>query len=175
MAVKSDYSLRIGGGKRTSSLPIPKDLPALQGPYMRQFVRHPAAIPIEVRASEQVGQAINDVYNVSKGGLAFYSDHALEPGTVVEIVIRFVRPRFETLARVVWCQVLERGFELGVEFLTAEDAFRARMVEQVCHIEHYRREIYETEGRDLTSGEAALEWIDKYSAQFPHLGSGNTE
>lgn len=142
---------------------------------MRQFVRHPAAIPIEVRAREQPDQVTNGVYNVSKGGLAFHSDHVLEPGTVVEVIIPCVHPRFESVARVVWCQVMKGGVELGVEFLTAEDAFRARMVEQVCHIEQYKKEVFESEGRQLTSGEAAREWIGKYSAQFPNLGPEDTK
>jgi hypothetical protein len=77
---------------------------------------------------------------------------------------------FETKARVVWCSACEGGFELGVEFLAAEDAFRARMVEQVCYIEQYKKMVYQTEGRLLTAEEAAMEWIGKYASQFPDPG-----
>jgi hypothetical protein len=41
------------------------------------------------------------------------------------------------------------------------------MVEQICHIEAYRRNILQTEGRVLDGRSAALEWIDKYAADFP--------
>ena len=44
------------------------------------------------------------------------------------------------------------------------------MVEQVCYIESYKKVVYETEGRQLTTEEAAMEWIRKYASQFP--GSG---
>ncbi|MEX0729649.1 MAG: PilZ domain-containing protein [Aquisalimonadaceae bacterium] len=142
---------------------------------MRRFVRHPAAIPIEVRASGQPAHALRDVSNVSLGGLAFQSDIALEPGVLVEVLIPCVCPRFESMARVVWCEIVEGGAELGVEFLNAEDAFRARMVEQVCHIEQYRERVAETEGRVLTSAEAAGEWIGKYAAQFPSLDSEDAD
>jgi hypothetical protein len=38
------------------------------------------------------------------------------------------------------------------------------MVEQVCHIENYKKEVYETEGRL-----AAMESIHKYASRFPNL------
>jgi PilZ domain len=137
---------------------------------MRQFIRHPADIPIEVSAGDQLAHATRHTYNVSFGGLAFQSDSELEPGIVVNVRIPFVRPMFETKARVVWCGAHEGGFELGVEFLDPEDAFRARMVEQVCYIENYKKAVYRTEGRLLTAEEAAMEWIRKYASRFPDTG-----
>ena len=134
---------------------------------MRHFIRHPADIPIEVSAGNQLVHATRHIHNVSLGGLAFESDGELEPGIIVEVRIPFVRPMFETKARVVWCSAREGGFELGVAFLDPEDAFRARMVEQVCHIENYKKVVYQAEGRLLTAEEAAMEWIGKYASQFP--------
>ena len=60
-----------------------------------------------------------------------------------------------------------------MSFLDAEDAFLARMVEQVCHIEDYRKSVHRIEGRELSPEEAAMEWIEKYASQFPEMGSGN--
>jgi hypothetical protein len=37
------------------------------------------------------------------------------------------------------------------------------MVEQICHIEHYRRAVHESQGRTLSSREAAIEWIEGYA------------
>ena len=138
---------------------------------MRHFIRHPADIPIEVSAGDQLVHATRHIHNVSLGGLAFQSDGELEPGIIVEVRIPFVRPMFETKARVVWCSAREGGFELGVAFLDPEDAFRARMVEQVCHIENYKKVVYRAEGRLLTAEEAAMEWIGKYASQFPDVRS----
>jgi PilZ domain len=137
---------------------------------MRHFIRHPADIPIEVTAGDQLVHATRHIHNVSLGGLAFQSDGELEPGIIVEVRIPFVRPIFETKARVVWCSAREGSFELGVAFLDPEDAFRARMVEQVCHIENYRKVVYQAEGRLLTAEEAAMEWISKYASHFPDPG-----
>jgi hypothetical protein len=44
------------------------------------------------------------------------------------------------------------------------------MVEQVCHIETYRRTVAGTEGRELSAEQAALEWIAKFAASFPDPG-----
>jgi hypothetical protein len=141
---------------------------------MRQFIRHPADVPIEVSAGDPSDRAAHQASNVSLGGLAFRAARELAPGQVVEVRIHCVRPVFETRARVVWCRERDGGFDLGVQFLTAEDAFRARMVEQVCHIETYRKTVQETEGRLLTGKEAAMEWIARYAAEFPEPGAGET-
>ena len=137
---------------------------------MRQFIRHPANIPIEVSTGDPAAHATPRMFNVSLGGLAFQSDRAFVPEAIVTVRIPFVRPAFETRGRVVWCSAAARGFELGVQFLDPDDAFRARMVEQVCHIENYRKRIDETEGRVLTAEEAAAEWVGKYAAGFPDPG-----
>lgn len=136
----------------------------------RKFIRHPVEIPIEVRADDQPIAVPRQGYNLSLGGLALRSPQRFARGDVVELSIEFVQPPFQTKARVAWCRSHDQSFELGVEFLDPEDAFRARMVEQVCHIEHYKREVNTREGRDLTTDEAAVEWIGKYAANFPGPG-----
>jgi hypothetical protein len=137
---------------------------------MRQFIRHPADIPIEVGARGQLTHVTHNTFNLSVGGLEFPCDHEFEPGDVVEIRIPSVHPPFEVEARVAWCKAVEGFFELGVEFLAQDDAFLARMVEQVCHIENYKKEIYRTEGRLQSTEEAAMEWINKYASRFPGTG-----
>ena len=66
-----------------------------------------------------------------------------------------------------WCRKRSEGTELGVEFLTLDDAFKTRMVEQICYIENYKHAVKRNEGRDLTVQEAAVEWVSKYAADFP--------
>lgn len=138
---------------------------------MRHFMRHPSNIPIEVVQGEQPERVVHNAQNVSLGGLAFEAQQALPVGSVVALRIHFVRPVFSTRARVVWCSPVEQHYELGVEFLEATDVFRARMVEQVCHIEQHRQRVFETEGRRLTTQEAAMEWIETYAATFPQADS----
>lgn len=132
----------------------------------RKFIRHTADVPIEVRTVEG-GEAMAQGLNVSHGGLAFVSALCPSAEATIEITIPDVDPPFQAHARVAWCRPEGDGFLVGVQFLDASDAFRARMVEQVCTIERYRREVLDQEGRELTAQEAAAEWIGKYAGRFP--------
>jgi hypothetical protein len=140
----------------------------------RQFIRHPADVPIEISMGTEPAaggpRATGTTRDVSLGGLAFHSLSCPDRGQLVEIHIPTVKPEFRTQARVVWCRSLAEGYEVGVAFLASSDAFRVRMVEQVCQIEHYRAEVREREGRVLSGPEAASEWIRKYAAAFPGAG-----
>ena len=136
---------------------------------MRQFIRHPSAVPIEVQSAPQNGYKGRSVKNVSFGGLAFLSDAAIEPETIVALRFPYLKPAFEVpKARVAWCRNEGSQYAVGVQFVNVEEAFRVRMVEQICHIESYRREVAQREGRDLTSEEAALEWINQFASSFPN-------
>lgn len=137
---------------------------------LRQFIRHPASIPITAEyADVTFTPEILLAHNVGVGGLAFTSDRPFDAGTILHLKISHLRPAFETVVRVVWCHAQGEGAETGVEFLSQNEAYRARMVEQVCHIEAYRLDMANTKGRSLTPGEAAVEWIEKFAASFPNL------
>lgn len=134
---------------------------------MRHFMRHPSNMPIEVRALHSSMQSMQHLCNVSIGGLAFDSEIEVENGSIVALHIPCVTPAFDSLAKVAWCRQTANGYELGVEFLDRDDAFRARMIEQICHIEEYREQVLITEQRQLSSEQAAEEWISKFAATFP--------
>ena len=137
---------------------------------MRQFIRHPVDVPVEIGTSESGPLSSLHTHDISVGGVALVSTFAVATGAYVTIRIRYVQPPFEAHARVAWCQPHGEGYELGVTFLDAEDAFLARMVEQVCHIEDYRQSVRRMEARELSPEEAAQEWISKHAAQFPDIG-----
>ena len=134
---------------------------------MRKFIRHPSDIPIEVSLEEVVTHSKEYLNNIGIGGLSFKSKVDLEKETIIRIKIPLVRPIFEATGRVVWCEKADGYFNVGVEFLEIDAAFRARMVEQVCHIEHYKKEVSTKEGRNISGEEAAVEWIRKYAGLFP--------
>ena len=136
---------------------------------MRKYIRHPSDIPIEIDQQESGVQATESLMNVSLGGLSFHSKEPLQKGKILKVRIPFVDPPFETLAKVAWCEANVNYFDIGVELLDKDDAYKARMVEQICHIEHYKREVLDTEGRQLTGTEAAAEWINKYAHVFPRI------
>lgn len=135
---------------------------------MRSYIRHPADIPIQVDTRQTYSRAGHNILsNVSHGGLAFDSPRKMAEGSVIKIHISVVEPEFEAEGVVTHCRNEGDHYVVGVEFIHRDDLFVARMVEQVCHIEHYKREVADREGRYLTGQEAASEWIDKYAANFP--------
>jgi hypothetical protein len=141
----------------------------------RKFIRHPSDIPISILAENQIIPAEEPACDISTGGLAFFSESGYPLYSVLKIKIELVNPVFEGRARVAWCNRAGNVYEVGVEFTEAKDTFRIRMVEQICHIEHYKNEIREKEGRLLNGREAALEWINKFAGSFESLASAHTE
>lgn len=141
----------------------------------REYIRHPSDIPITIEQASLQGPINLALNNVSQGGLAFDSPSFIPIGTLVNIQIPIVKSNFQVTGVVQWCQQQapdKDNYEVGIEYIDHEDAFRVRMVEQICHIEQYRREIEQKEGRPLTGEAAALEWITKHAAEFPNPESG---
>lgn len=136
---------------------------------MRGFIRHPTDIPLEVQPADTAarGETLRDV---SCGGLSFRHAVPLVPGALVQVRIAIVAPAFEARSRVVWCQPDGAAWLVGIEFLEADDLFRARMVEQICHIERYRQAQRDEYGRLLSGHDAAREWIALHAADFPNPG-----
>lgn len=132
---------------------------------MRAYIRHPTDVPLNVKVKNPPVR-IHGLKDVSEGGLCFHSDKKLPKGTVISISIPVNNKRYEESCVVVWCRPSKKGYETGVRFQSSESAFRARMVEQICYIEKYRKEQL-GQGRELAWSEAAEEWIARYGASFP--------
>jgi hypothetical protein len=132
---------------------------------MRTFIRHPTSIPIQINAS---GEDVSRVHvrNLSAGGLCFLTDKPLKVGTMVEFDIPVTKPDYRGRGVVVWRREQSPTHcEVGVRFTSDDEYFRTRMVEQVCQIEDYRQRLA-LKGRQLSSEEAAMEWIERYSGSF---------
>ncbi len=140
---------------------------------IRKFIRHPVDIPIRVNlnwADEEDDETVDQtITNVSLGGLAFLSDRPLEKLERVRICISILQQDNFLVGTVVWCNPVGSNYEIGVEFEKSRDVYRLRMIEQICHIEHYRKEVAQLEGRELSPQEAAKEWIEKYAGEFPAI------
>ena len=130
-------------------------------------------MPIRVSADsveEDEGDSDDQtITNVGLGGLALLSSRPLEVLQRVRVSIPVLEQENELIGNVVWCEKSGQGYEIGVEFEGSRDNYRLRMIEQICHIEHYRREVERLEGRKLSSQEAAQEWIAAYAEDFPEL------
>jgi Tfp pilus assembly protein PilZ len=134
----------------------------------RQYVRHPSDVPIAWSLDDVAVEGTEYLKNVSEGGLAFMSVSELPLGSHVDIQIPAIDPQVSLKGVVVWCAPFENAqYEIGVRFVDENNHFRMRMVEQICHIEHFKRVILETEGRVISGEDAALEWISRYAKDFP--------
>jgi hypothetical protein len=135
----------------------------------RRYARHPADVPIQIATLGACDPPLGEerLSDIGLGGLAFESESALDEGALLVISMPSVIPAFQIRGRVVWCRQNDGRFDVGVEFTEPEKQFRARMVEQICQIEHYRNEVLVNEGRNLSGEEAAREWIEKHAAKFP--------
>lgn len=147
---------------------------------MRRFVRHPAEIPIELEERGQPvsnivamadgrnggGRASSVLQNLSIGGLRCEVDRFIAIGTAIQIRIPLVNPDYTGQGIVVWCRPRNKHYEVGIEFDREEEAFKSRMVEQVCLIEQYRKRIRLAEGREIDGEQAAREWISRHAGEF---------
>ena len=109
--------------------------------------------------------------NVGLGGLAFSSPKPLPVGHLVSVRFPLLGDDHDLSGRVVWIRQQQTGFVIGLQFDDPNQLYCLRMIEQVCHIEHYRQEIQQHEGRLLSSEEAASEWIQQFADAFPSIES----
>lgn len=138
---------------------------------MRRFVRHPTDIPIAV-VPIQSGQGpgpLCKMSDIGQGGFCCEIENYLEVGTEVHIDIPSISPEYHGRGEVVWCLEKRDCFEVGVSFTDVQEAYRSRMVQQVCQIEHYKNIVFEREGRVLDGNEAAAEWIKKHAEDFSQV------
>ncbi len=133
-----------------------------------EYIRHPDELPIHCR------QAANDATHLVctssmrvHCGLRFRSDECYAAGTAVDVDIPVNDQDIHVQAHVIWSQRKRNNYEIAICFDTEDDAFLARMAEQLCHIEEYRRRINTDEGRRLSVETAAEEWIEKFAHTFP--------
>ncbi len=138
----------------------------------RHFFRHPASIPVECRVNSHNDFYPHEMRDASHGGIAFVSDRQYELGDVVELRYPSL-PHPETVRGIIVWTVKAGGegegtYINGLSFVDASDHYHGRIVEQICCIEEYRREQREKRGREMTSSEAAAEWIAANAADFPN-------
>ena len=137
---------------------------------MRRYIRHPSSVPISYKTAEHNEQP-EVLRDVSSGGLCFTTDKRLPPGHPIQIEIPVSEPPFQAHGVVKWCRKEGDQFVVGMAFNEVTNLFALRMVEQLCHIEWYRETVREKEKRNLTTEQAAAEWIEKYADKFPSESS----
>lgn len=134
------------------------------------FIHHPAGFPIEYKRLWFADEI--ETYGSQPGniGVIFESEKYIRPGTIVEISIPLRNEIEKFRGKVVLVKNYGDHFEIGLWFSCREDASRARIVEQICHIETY---IQEKKYRDgpyaLNRDRMAEEWIINNAGKVPSL------
>ncbi len=164
MSLECDHSRSFKGSQHRLENRLSCDRTVL---VMRNFIRHPADIPIKIIRNDGKDCHRQPIQDISIGGLRCRFNEPLAIGDEIKIIIDLVDPVLEIPGRVIWCRATDTAYEIGIEYRGEEDVYRLRMVEQICHIEHYRNEIQIREGRNISSEQAAREWIAKFADGFP--------
>lgn len=129
----------------------------------RRVIRYSAEeIPMEYSLAEIVAHQKEYLHNISTEGLCFKSHKYIDKGLTISLEIPLVIPTFKEKGKVVWCAKKNDHYDVGVQFVGKDLKTHANLVEQVCDIEDYKGEVLKKEGRELSSEEAALEWLSKH-------------
>jgi len=136
---------------------------------MRKNERYFSDIPIEFETGNIKKPEESFLNDFSKGGLSFNSKKPLKQDTILMIGIPLIHSVFKIESSVIWCKKVKGGFHIGVKFKDFNRKFQVEMIEQICCIEHYKKEVFAKEGRILSTKDAAFEWIDKFARDFRKL------
>ena len=138
---------------------------------IRRHVRHVTGIPVEVRLEYHDDYHGEDdtITNVSLGGLCFVASDRLDVDESVQVRFPVLNQEQRLNGKVVWCNKTARGYEVGLEFDDPEEVGRLRMIDQICQIESFRQQVEKTDGRKLSSEQAAREWVSRYAGDFSAL------
>jgi len=134
---------------------------------MRRFIRHPFQIPLRIYTVSAVNEKVSRTKNVTAYGMCFSSKNSLNPETIIELSIPSINPDIKMRGLVIWCKQKDDAYDIGIEFVDKENEYRARMIEQICQIKEYKLKTRNKAGRNLSDGEAAQEWIEKFAPDFP--------
>jgi hypothetical protein len=132
---------------------------------MRKYVRHPSTIPVELTIARAQGGGRQQLTNIATGGFACEVGEPLPVGVTVQLRIPLIWPEYRGSGVIKWCRGQASEYEVGIEFCS-HDLFKAKMVEQLCQIEHYRNQLWIEEGRIVDGEQAAVEWISRHAQDF---------
>lgn len=135
-------------------------------PVPIRLFRHPSDIPVKLIRRKQGTLPQHWLHSASRSGLACYALRSYRFGCSVELQIPVLGEQARYPGVVIWCRKAQQGYLTGVVFLDEETQFRARMTEQICQIEHYRRQREKELGECLPIESVAKEWVTRHAAEF---------
>jgi len=141
--------------------------PLAQGStHMRRFLRHPSDLPVELVLRKHNFLPRQRLHNISLGGVACNSTRGFRKGTAIELRIPLLGEQASCPGVVAWCRKQPDDYLVGICFTDEESLFRARMVEQVCQIEAYRKQREAESGETQPIEQIAEEWIAQHATEF---------
>ncbi len=126
-------------------------------------------IPLEFSVGES--NDTTQIKDVGVGGLCFVNQYPVNTDEHIRITIPVFVPKFVLNGIVRWCKQVDTQFLVGVAFQEESMVFEVKLLEQICHIESYRKHVKAERGLELTSEEAAKEWIGQYAEGFPTISN----
>lgn len=123
-------------------------------------------MPVELVPRKGAHVPLQRLHDISLGGVACNSTRAFRCGTYIELCIPLLGELARFSGTVAWCRKQVQDFLVGIAFVDEENMFRARMVEQICLIEQYRKQREEAVGHALAPEAVAQEWIAAHAADF---------
>ena len=155
---------------RNSSQPFKAGKSTLIRDEQTGFIHHPAGFPIECKRLWFGGREEVNEPDSSDIGLIFDSEKYIKPGAAIEITIPFRNETEKFRGKVVLVRHNGDFYEIGIWLRQRAAASRARIVEQICHIEAYLKDKKFREGPYVINRErVAEEWINKYASTVPSL------
>lgn len=133
---------------------------------MRRYLRHPIEMPVELVLRKQGFIPRQRLFNISLGGVACNSDRAFRRGTAIEMRVPVFGQGARCPGLVAWCKKHEQHYLIGIAFVDHDTVFKVRMIEQVCLIEQYRRQLEQESGCPQDFEAAAQAWIKQYANGF---------
>lgn len=141
----------------------------LESSSMEGFIRHPRAFPMNIRRVWFEGKPFRNTRYNSDLGICFSSRKYVPTGAILEITIPLRGEEQKFKGKVVLVRNRGEYFEIGIWLEQKADAHRARMVEQICHIETYLKDKHRKEGPFVSRERVAEEWISKFAGSFPGI------
>ncbi len=131
------------------------------------FIRHPDNFPIQCKRDwKAVFRSHVEVPEQTELGLCFESPKYIKPGSIIELSIPLRGDIQKFRAHVVLVLQNDHGYEIGCLMHSQEEAYRARIVEQICHIESYLQNRHQARTA-ANENNAAQEWINRNASAFP--------
>lgn len=128
---------------------------------MRDETRHPITFEIAYTIEEELAPHEDMVKNISEGGLCLITIHDIQVGTELSFFLTIGNTKYELEGFSVWKKdslEIAEMYEVGVQFTLESLDLATSIVQLICDIHDYQRDIEIEEGRHISLHEAALEF-----------------